>query len=292
MPIALDPNAEYRIVAANAHYYKTPAPERSIDRVLPYHDFIYLLEGQWAITEGEMEYQLEKGDVLLLRAGMHHYTSKPCLAGTRTYCIHIEQVPAQGDAPDEDALLPTRLHTDDANVRRYFESIVNAYWSEGVKYKEEKLSALTRILVLELLSMYHLQCEDTRGIADHAIDMIISAPHHCFSNSEVAAALFISSKTLNNAMNQKTGMPFHAYQINLKLEMIAKQLEMEPDLLLIELAHAYGFYDEFHMSKAFKKKYGISPQQYRGKFLRVYLKKEEATARADFSSVQGGKPKV
>ena len=25
---------------------------------------------------------------------------------------------------------------------------------------------------------------------------------------------------------------------------------------------------------------------------RVYLKKEEATARADFSSVQGGKPKV
>ena len=26
--------------------------------------------------------------------------------------------------------------------------------------------------------------------------------------------------------------------------------------------------------------------------VRVYLKKEEATARADFSSVQGGKPKV
>lgn len=165
MSIALDPKAEYRIVAANAHYYKTPAPERSIDRVLPYHDFIYLLEGQWAITEGEMEYQLEKGDVLLLRAGMHHYTSKPCLAGTRTYCIHVEQMSAQGDAPDEDALLPTRLHTDDANIRRYFESIVNVYWSEGAKYKEEKLSAFTRILVLELLSMYRLQCEDTRGIA-------------------------------------------------------------------------------------------------------------------------------
>ena len=27
-------------------------------------------------------------------------------------------------------------------------------------------------------------------------------------------------------------------------------------------------------------------------FIRVYLKKEEATARADFSSVQGGKSKV
>ena len=30
----------------------------------------------------------------------------------------------------------------------------------------------------------------------------------------------------------------------------------------------------------------------RGSAPRVYLKKEEATARADFSSVQGGKPKV
>ena len=75
--------------------------------------------------------------------------------------------------------------------------------------------------------------------------------------------LFISTKTLNNAMNKKTSMPFYTYQLNLKLEMIAKQLELEPELRMLDLAHAFGFYDEFHMSKAFKKKYGVSPMQYR-----------------------------
>lgn len=41
------------------------------------------------------------------------------------------------------------------------------------------------------------------------------------------------------------------------------QPEMEPDLCLLEIAAALGFHDEFHMRKAFKQKYGISPQRYR-----------------------------
>ena len=41
------------------------------------------------------------------------------------------------------------------------------------------------------------------------------------------------------------------------------QPEMEPDLCLLEIAAALGFHDEFHMRKAFKQKYGISPQSYR-----------------------------
>ena len=64
-------------------------------------------------------------------------------------------------------------------------------------------------------------------------------------------------------MNQKIGMPFYSYQKNQKLEMVAVQLEMEPDLKLHEISAAFGFHDEFHMSKAFKQKYGISPQEYR-----------------------------
>ena len=75
--------------------------------------------------------------------------------------------------------------------------------------------------------------------------------------------LYVSTRTLDNAMHKKVGMPFYAYQKSRKLEMVASQLIMEPDLRLQEIATAYGFHDEFHMSKAFKLKYGVSPQQYR-----------------------------
>ena len=45
--------------------------------------------------------------------------------------------------------------------------------------------------------------------------------------------------------------------------MVATQLVMEPELRLREIATAFGFHDEFHMSKAFKQKFGISPNEYR-----------------------------
>ena len=45
--------------------------------------------------------------------------------------------------------------------------------------------------------------------------------------------------------------------------MIALQLEVEPELRLAEIAAEFGFCDEFHMSRAFKQQFGLSPLQYR-----------------------------
>ena len=72
MSFSFDLHAPRQVVAANAHYYKLPTAERYIDRVLPQHDLIYLIDGCWSITENETEYALQKGDVLLLAAGRHH----------------------------------------------------------------------------------------------------------------------------------------------------------------------------------------------------------------------------
>jgi len=48
-----------------------------------------------------------------------------------------------------------------------------------------------------------------------------------------------------------------------KLKMVAVQLKAEPEVKLSQIATAFGFYDEFHMSKAFKQMFGISPRDYR-----------------------------
>ena len=69
MSIHVNLNTPHHVVAANAHYYKTPTEERYIDRTLPNHDLIYLAEGSWSITENEQDYPLQKDDVLLLSAG-------------------------------------------------------------------------------------------------------------------------------------------------------------------------------------------------------------------------------
>ena len=263
MAINFNLNTRHRIVAANSHYYKEPTGVRYIDRTMTNHDLIYIIDGCWAITENEQEYTLEKGDVLLLAAGRHHYTSLPCQAGTRTFCIHVSC--EDGDLMDsaESLKLPTLLHMQgESSVQHYFEKILSTHWSD-LSFKEERLSSLFTLLILELADAWNRQSCTGNNLADRAIAMIKAAPHERISAKDAANHLFVSERTLNNAMHRQTGMPFYSYQKNLKLEMAALQLTMEPDLSLSEIAAAFGFHDQFHFSKAFKQKYSISPQQYR-----------------------------
>ena len=263
MSIHFNLSKKHSVIAANSHYYKVSTEERYIDRTLKYHDFIYVLDGKWAITEDNKNYPLEKGDVLLLAAGKHHYTSMPCQASTRTFCIHISCEEGDLENKKENIALPTLLHLRrEQSVKRYFEDIVTVFWSEG-DYKQERLSALVDLLMWELKNAYGQSAQEDTDLADLAIELLASSPHHRFRADEAAQLLFVSKKSLNNAMHKKTGMPFYAYQKNMKLEMAASQLEMEPEMRVSEIASALGFYDQFHFSKAFKEKYGMSPQIYK-----------------------------
>jgi AraC-like DNA-binding protein len=263
MPIYFDLSSRHRIIAANAHFYKLPTEERYIDRILQCHDLIYLIDGAWSITENDQDYPLAAGDVLLLAAGRHHYTRLPCLPGTRTFCIHVTCEPGDNAECERALSLPSLLHMRaSSSIKSYFEDIVSTYWIDS-PYKQEKASALLDLLLLQLRQEQLQQHAPQVDFAAKAIELITAAPHHRYQSKEVADMLHISTKTLDNAMRLRVGMPFYSYQKNRKLEMVASQLEMEPDLRLGEIATAYGFYDEFHMSKAFKQKYNISPQNYR-----------------------------
>ena len=261
--INLDLTAPRSLAAANAHHYKEPTEERYIDRTLKYHDLVFMVDGGWSMTELNEEYPLEKNDVLLLASGRHHYTRRPCSAGTRTFCLHVTTAP--GDTPDNpySVSLPTLIHArHPQQLQQYFSDLVVTYWSVE-PFKEQKINALLSLLLLELYGECREQQKSEENLAEQAIRIINDTPHHQYKTKEMADLLFVSPKTLNNAMHKKVGMPFYAYEKAQKLKMVAVQLKMEPDLKLSQIARAFGFHDEFHMSKAFKQEYGLSPSDYR-----------------------------
>lgn len=261
--INLDLSAPRTLAAANSHHYKEPTDERYIDRVLEYHDLVFMVEGGWSMTELNEEYPLVQNDVLLLASGRHHYTKRPCSAGTKTFCLHVTTAP--GDTSDNpfSVSLPTLIHVRHPQmIQQYFNDLVVTYWSVE-PFKEQKINALLSLLLLELYSECREQQKSEENLAERAIRIINDKPHHQYKTQEMAKLLFVTPKTLNNAMHKKVGMPFYAYEKNQKLKMVAVQLVMEPDLKLSQIARAFGFHDEFHMSKAFKQKFGVSPSDYR-----------------------------
>ena len=253
------------VVLANAHYYKNATSPLYLNRTLKYHDLIYLVDGSWTFTEDNKDYTLQKNDILLLSANHHHYTRLPCSPQTRTFCLHVSN--EEGDSEDNSEALsfPKQMNMGNTPaIRKYFEKIVETFWS-GDPYKAERMNAIFRLMMLDI-------AEATAASEQSRANLLGSINHFISNNAykrltlqDVADQFSIAPKTVDNLLSTPMGMSFAKSQTHHKLEMIASLLEVEPDIRLSEVAELYGFCDEFHLSKAFKSKYGISPNQYKMK---------------------------
>lgn len=78
---------------------------------------------------------------------------------------------------------------------------------------------------------------------------------------ELAEELGISTFALIRIFKKHFGMPPHAWRIQVRIKEVAKQLES--GVALVDAASNCGFFDQAHMSRLFKKVYGVTPGQYR-----------------------------
>ncbi len=270
MTFSMDLSQPHRVVSANAHTYTTPTEALYIDRTLIYHDFIYLIEGEWLFSETvngqEVNYLLRPGDVLILPAVNHHYTRLPCKAGTRTFCIHVSREATDMDLTcARNISIPSHRNCrSNRQIFTLFKNIVDTFWSD-TPHKEHQLCALFTLLMCQLSAMQ--QPESYPPEVSGAIQLIHETPHMTFSSQALAQALGVNSRSLARNFRDATGESLRGYQQDRKLEMVALQLQIEPDIRLKELAATFGFYDEFYLSKQFKKKYGVSPSEYKQKRL-------------------------
>ena len=160
----------------------------------------------------------------------------------------------------------TLIHCQkEPKIRQYFHELISAYWG-GDAQREDRLTLLFNLILCELSS---LQAEMTGGLGSNSMleqvrQKIYSNPQVFFSAPEMAAEFYICPRTLNNRFRASCNQTFSAYQMDLKLEMVREFLSHQPDAKLHEAAVNFGFYDEFHLSKAFKKKYGYPPSKLRG----------------------------
>lgn len=246
------------------------------DRVLPEHDFLYVLDGEWEIMEEGVRYDMRTDDLLILCAGHHHYGEKLCNPGNRHMYFHVlpsmrerllmdKMEGIEEEAEKDFFQSSTLVHCQGTpRVRQYFTEVISAYWSEDAQ-RRDRLTLLFNLFLCELIS---LQSGGNGGsaedpIVEQARRKIHSNPQISWTAREMADCFYICPRTLNNHFQRASGRTFAAYQMDMKLEMVREFLLNQPDAKLHEAAVNFGFYDEFHLSKAFKKKYGQPPSKVR-----------------------------
>ena len=58
------------------------------------------------------------------------------------------------------------------------------------------------------------------------------------------------------------GMTPHAWLLRLRLEKALELMKRQRDLSMTEVAHAVGFFDQSHFTRAFRHAYGVTPARF------------------------------
>ena len=163
-----------------------------------------------------------------------------------------------------EAVIPTLIScAGRAGVPRLFEEIIALFHTAGQPpTRDIRLSALCQLLLCELRDA--AQAFPGRDEAvDKALRLLQDTPGRMLTGGELAAAAYVSERTLRNRFLRLYGKTPHQYQMERKLQGVRQMLMDFPAMPLREVAGNYGFCDEFHLSKAFKSAFGLSPAAYR-----------------------------
>lgn len=239
------------------------------DRIMDEYDLLYMQKGEWDIFEDACCHHLVPGQVLLLSPGLHHYSRTKCSPEMRNVYVHFTACPEDRtfyssdpvtNLPADTLLLSKR--TDCAShpsVLNIIEKIVEIYWSDSIPNRDFRLSTQLDCLLTELSDLHHAQNSRADVLISEILHRFQCNPEKFFSPYELAVDYGISLRSMSGRFKKVTGMSIHQYQLKLKLDMAYNALPQSPGRGLRDIAHSYGFYDEFQFSKLFKRQFGVAP---------------------------------
>lgn len=187
------------------------------------------------------------------------------------------RIPATGDAilglaPDESRWLvkqlthfPTRLFPATERVRTAFERLFEVYDTVGrrTSARRLKMKAAALELLLALVEAPHAPASP-KGKHNPKVNAVVEEmrrhPEENYPLDALARRTALSAVAFNDAFKRATGLPPHAYLLDLRVKAAAKDLA-DMSLSVSDIARRYGFSSAQHFATAFKRIMGVSPRR-------------------------------
>ena len=251
-----------------------PTPEYHADRRMDEHDLMLICEGTWEVAQDEVIYPLKAGDAILLRAGSHHWGTKPCSIGSRNMFIHFTREDTDrlnqtlsaeemhAHAQSDTFCLPTVIHygtssETDEMVRR----IIQVFWSHQDDGKR-RMNLLLNCLLNELASITRHRQPEADGWIISLLNMVHNSGNPLFTLEEAAEIVHVNVRSFSAMFHRVMGKSFHRYQMEVRLEMAYNALRTGKYTVKAAAAE-HGFHDPYYFSKIFKQRYGVVPSAIR-----------------------------
>ena len=241
----------------------------------PYYELAYIEHGSCRFFIEDTMFDLHDGDFLLIPPHVFHFTRY--LFGS---CLRCGIYFRAGDLESElishfpdgaDFLSQVRIFQVPTDARREIGRIIMRMAAEDRGF-DERSPLMLRLQLQELLLLCSRVCllltETPASIHTTDRQVLLAARYinehfrQQISAADIAAAAGFSPNYLSRKFREAAGIGVHDYLVFIRLRSAAFELISTNDSVT-DIALRNGFSDSNYFKDAFKKKYGITPREYR-----------------------------
>ena len=159
-----------------------------------------------------------------------------------------------------------RLFPATERVKTSFERMFKVYDEANRKTSEYRLKMKAAALELLIAIVEAPYAPATpKGKRNAKVDAIVEemrrSPEADYPLGILAKRAALSDVAFNDAFKRATGLPPHAFLLDLRVKAAARDLE-NAEVLVADVAKRYGFSSPQHLATAFKRIMGISPRRH------------------------------
>lgn len=250
--------------------YESERLPRKITRTIQHHELAFFTGGKGSIIIENKRYSIKEGMLFYICPEVQHSieidTTEPiCIRSVHFSYTHVNFNDSKWAISDEVKMLP--LHSvqelkDYYHIDDIFKKLVDSWNSKLPGYE-----FMTKTLLQQLLIaiFQNTRKQNQNYSTSLKMEKIIKYMHQNLNNrvtlTELSEMVQLSSPYLSRTFKETTGYSVIEFFNKMKIDK-AKELIIEGNKGVKEVAQALGFTDEFYFSRIFKKIEGVSPSEY------------------------------
>ncbi|WP_416828715.1 AraC family transcriptional regulator [Ectobacillus polymachus] len=256
--------------------------KRHFRRIYTVFDCLYVQKGKLYMTEDDREYEISEGQYMILVPEFEHFGHKDCIENTEFYWFHFESnggfsIQEKQQLNWTDVLQSEETFTEPAQFllqipqygqiqnremgERLLEELVHGRNSTSV---EEKLKQ--PLTFYQFLLFVQKEALVIPSAAEKVSELTASYIRLHYKEDlkmvNVAKHLHYHTDYITRCMQKTMGITPLQYVNEIRLLEAKRKLALTMDKIK-HIAYESGFHDEAYFSRLFRKKEGMSPQEYR-----------------------------
>ena len=245
------------------HYRKRDIPiEENI--------LIYCTQGKGFCRVKDKEFDIKENQYIIIPSGLPHYYKSDIKEPWTIYWIHFKGTLASQYIDTEinvKEILPSEVSRISERLKLFeeiFYLIQNNMSLDNLRYSSSLLHNF--LGSLKFISQYRIQEKDDTPLLELILHYMMENIHTKLTSKELANKVNMPESTLYRFFKNQTGYSLIKYFNLLKIQK-ACELMQSSSMKLNQVCHKVGITDPYYFSRLFRQIMGMSPKQYKAKFL-------------------------